>query len=281
MSLSTLRTLLQRLLVVALVLGVAIGLRAAGPSSADPTGWRADVLVDRIESVAIVLVAVLVLPSLVLLLWARGEGSAPRPVRRRRSTVSVLLVFALTLAVALWLADPRPWQHRQVHPPAAVEQVPEPVAPTAAREHRSPPWLALSGLAVVTVTAAALSSRRRRTEEDAEPEVLETAVEEPGWHAGARAAAEALRSRPQDPPRSRVLSAYEAFEAALAEQGVVRGASGTATGLLDRAVAEGFPAADALRLTELFSAARYGDQPVTAEDVTAAERSLSSVLAAT
>ena len=44
---------------------------------------------------------------------------------------------------------------------------------------------------------------------------------------------------------------------------------------------EGFPAADALRLTELFSAARYGDQPVTVDDVAAAERSLSSVLAAT
>ena len=85
---------------------------------------------------------------------------------------------------------------------------------------------------------------------------------------------------PQDPPRTRVLSAYEAFEAALAAHGVVRGETGTPTALLDRAVSEGFPASDALLLTELFSAARYGDQPVTEADVAAAERALSSVLAA-
>ncbi len=281
MRLSTLRTLLLRLVAAALIVGTAIGLRAAGPASADTTGWRADVLVDRLTTIGIITVAVLLLPALLLAARSRGEGPT-RPRRSRPSTAIVLVVFAVTLALGLWLADRFRQPPGRSALPEVVEQAPAPAPAAPDTNDEGPPWPLISGLAVVTVAAAVLSSRRRRTEEDDEdvPDVAEP-ESAPTWRAGALAASDALRSRPQDPPRARVLSAYDAFEATLATQGVLRGTSGTATGLLDRAVAEGFPSADALRLTELFSAARYGDQPVTDEDVAAAERALFSVLAAT
>lgn len=279
MRLSTLRALTLRLLLAALVVAVAVGLRAAGPETADTTGWRAGVLVDRLETVGIVLVAVLLLPSLALAVWARGEG-APLRRRARPRTWVVLVAFALTLAAALLLANRA---NRPPRPPAEVvtdEPTPPPTTGAPQDNRGGPPWLLVSGLVVVAVGAAVLTARRRRTEVEVLEQAQEPVAETP-WHAGVRAATEALRSRPQDPPRARVLAAYEAFERALATQGLVRGTAGTATGLLDRAIAEGFPAADALRLTELFSAARYGEAPVTEQDVAAAEQALTSVLAAT
>ena len=98
--------------------------------------------------------------------------------------------------------------------------------------------------------------------------------------AGLAAAASALRDSADDEPRARVVAAYAAFEEALAEHGVARGASGTPTRLLEQAVAQGAPEGPAAMLTTLFGAARFGADPVTATDVVAAEQSLDTLLAA-
>jgi len=118
-----------------------------------------------------------------------------------------------------------------------------------------------------------LAARGRRAPEPA-PEAAGPELAD-----GLAAAAAVLRERPADDPRERVVAAYAAFEQALAGRGLQRGAAGTPTALLQRAVDGGAPAGPAGALTRLFGAARFGAASVSEADVDAAEVALRALLA--
>lgn len=268
---SPLRSLLLRIAVLGVLVAAAVGLRAGNPLHADDRAWRIQDLLSwgagGLEVVA-VLGALLVLLVVVISVLA-GTGR-PVPPGRRHQLLS-LFVIAVIVVVTLSLSGP------PGHAPHRPPPVPVPTstrAPVAVPHPTSHEGIALLVvLVIVALLTSAFAVRRRRTE----PLVLE--LDEPDLVAtGLAAAARVLRDRAQEDPRDRVVSAYAAFEDALAAGGVERGPSGTPTALLLRAVAAGAPAGAAADLTRLFGAARFGDEPVTERDVAAAERALDELL---
>ena len=273
---SPLGGLLLRIAVLGVLVAAAVGLRAGSPLHADGRAWRFDDLLNRgATAVQVVVVLVALLALLLLVMSLLGPRRRPVPPVRRHQLLS-LFVFAVIVLVALALAPPpdhaaripRPRRERPGPLPTAT---PGPVAVPHPASHQGIALLVV--LMLVALLTSAFAVRRRRTE----PVVLEP--DEPDLVAdGLAAAARVLRDRVQDDPRERVVSAYAAFEDALAAGGVERGPSGTPTALLQRAVAAGAPAGAAAELTRLFGAARFGDEPVTERDVTAAERALDELL---
>ena len=262
-----LRAIVIRLGVAAALAGLAVGLRAGSLAEADQKGWRTDRLLD----IGVVVFGVLTVCLVVTLLIVRPTPGGLPPAARRRSTVRSLIMLGSAFVLAyLFLHRGRP--PVQTARPSLPDATPVPFGATdgTASTHGSPLVLAL--LLLVMFLTLVVAARRRR----ALPEpVGEVEPEVPGdLEQAARAAGAALRERPDEPPRERVLSAYEAFERVLADQGLRRGVSGTATGLLERAVAAGAPAAPATDLTRLFGIARFGSEPMTAAHVSLAERAL-------
>ena len=269
---STLRAVLVRLAVL-LGLGVlALGLRAGSPLDADARGWRLDDLADRGGSTLRVVLFAWVAAALAVAVWSvvggGGRGTGRRP---RRSLVSTfVLLFAFVLATYA-LVHYRRGPAAGVPPPdPAPSGTPAP-AGQGGVAHAGAGLLLLAVLAAVVVASLVLAARRRPA--PAEPVAEEVLAD------GLAAAARVLRARVEDDPRERVLAAYEAFEAALADRGVQRRPSGTPSALLALAVQSGADAARAAELTRLFGAARFGVDPVTESDVDEAERCLDALLA--
>lgn len=261
------RLILTRVAVAAALVALAVGLRAGSLAEADQEGWRTDRLLD----IGVVVFGVLAVCLAAMILMVRPTPGEAPPASRRRSTVRSLLLLGAAVALAYLFLHDRRTPAGGVRPPVPeVTPAPAPVVDAAPVSHGSP-WV-LAVLLVIVFASLVVAARRRRPV----PIVLEEVPPEESAELGpaVRAAGLALAERPHEPPRERVLSAYEAFEQALADQGLRRGVSGTATGLLERAVAAGAPASPATELTRLFGLARFGTEPMTASDVAQAERAL-------
>ncbi len=268
---SGLRVGLLRAALLGLLVLTALGLRAGSPLRADDRRWQ---LNDVLHGGALLQAAAVLTILVVLVVVAvsvRGVGGSPARRSTRRTWLS-LLVFGSFVALSVVL------DHLSKAPPgqAAGPRAPQPARQAAhgvaAHQNTIAPVALLVLLAVVAVLAACVAARRRSG--------AHTVLDEPApaFADGLAAAAEVLRARPADEPRTRVLAAYAAFEQTLAGRGLLRGRSGTATALLDRAVAAGASAVPARELTELFGAARYGATPVTQRDVDRAQQALDLLL---
>lgn len=270
-----LRSFGLRVTVLALLVAVAVALRAISPLRASGSSWRVTDLRSVPQAVVVVLVLVGGPVVLVLaLLSDRGDAAGGRRPKRRSTLASLALVAGVVVGLAL-LSRLLP------HPAAAPTGTSAaPVGPATGGAHgavQHTSLLLLVGLAALAVAAAALAARRRPSPLTAEPPAAPAPVT--ALTDGLAAAAQVLRERRTDPPRQRVVAAYAGFERAMAAHGLSRGPSGTPNGLLARAVELGAPSGPAGELTELFGAARFGVAVVTEGDVARAERALAELLA--
>ena len=161
-----------------------------------------------------------------------------------------------------------------------------PTTPPAAQPHgHSPGWLgtvltvaaSLAGLAVVVLALWVLlrSLRRRGRAESAEDFTVLGGEQE--------RLAEAVDSGRRalllgDDARTAVIACYAAMEESLAASGVVRQRSDSPQDLLERAVADGLPAASAAAvLTDLFREARYSSHPMDHSHRTRASEALAEI----
>jgi hypothetical protein len=269
---SPLRAVGLRVMVLGALVAAAVGLRAGSPLDASSDRWQFDDLLHGLGTGLEVALGLWVLVVLVaVVLNGPGEGTK-RPVRRNEYlTLALLLGGTLLVVVVRELLPP--------HRPHVVRPTPDVASPAPsvghrlaqAGDHRGLALLVL--LAAVAVLTAVIASRRQP-----EQEVVEQDLPDPLGD-GIAAAGRSLRDTVGEQPRARVLLAYAAFEQALASQGIARGVSGTPEALLQKAVEAGAPGAPASRLTGLFGAARFGAEPVTADDVVAAERALDDLRA--
>lgn len=267
---ATLSAIGLRLAVLGALVLAAVGLRAADLQGASNRGWRLDDLSGSTPYLAVV-GGVGLLVVLAVIAWAMtGSRKGQLPGRRRRSTWATLLLLGAGALVVV-LLPPRGPAGQLVGGRAAPVPLPKGRAAPAAASH-SGAAVVLLLLAVVLLTVF-LAARGRRASEPA-PEAAGPELAD-----GLAAAAAVLRERPADDPRERVVVAYAAFEQALAGRGLQRGAAGTPTALLQRAVDGGAPAGPAGALTRLFGAARFGAAPVSEADVDAAEVALRALLA--
>ncbi len=268
---ATLSAIGLRLAVLGALVLAAVGLRAADLQGASNRGWRLDDLSGSTPYLAVA-GGVGLLVVLAVIAWAMtGSRKGQLPGRRRRSTWATLLLLGAGALVVV-LLPPRGPAGQLAGGRAAPVPLPKGRAAPAATSH-SGAAVVLLLLAVVLLTVF-LAARGRRASEPA-PE----AAAGPELADGLAAAAAVLRERPADDPRERVVAAYAAFEQALAGRGLQRGAAGTPTALLQRAVDGGAPAGPAGALTRLFGAARFGAAPVSEADVDAAEVALRALLA--
>jgi len=267
---ATLSAIGLRLAVLGALVLAAVGLRAADLQGASNRGWRLDDLSGSTPYLAVA-GGVGLLVVLAVIAWAMtGSRKVQLPGRRRRSTWATLLLLGAGALVVV-LLPPRGPAGQLAGGGAAPVPLPKGRAAPAATSH-SGAAVVLLLLAVVLLTVF-LAARGRRAPEPA-PEAAGPELAD-----GLAAAAAVLRERPADDPRERVVAAYAAFEQALAGRGLQRGAAGTPTALLQRAVDGGAPAGPAGALTRLFGAARFGAAPVSEADVDAAEVALRALLA--
>jgi len=267
---ATLSAIGLRLAVLGALVLAAVGLRAADLQGASNRGWRLDDLSGSTPYLAVA-GGVGLLVVLAVIAWAMtGSRKGQLPGRRRRSTWATLLLLGAGALVVV-LLPPRGPAGQLAGGRAAPVPLPKGRAAPAATSH-SGAAVVLLLLAVVLLTVF-LAARGRRAPEPA-PEAAGPELAD-----GLAAAAAVLRERPADDPRERVVAAYAAFEQALAGRGLQRGAAGTPTALLQRAVDGGAPAGPAGALTRLFGAARFGAAPVSEADVDAAEVALRALLA--
>jgi len=267
---ATLSAIGLRLAVLGALVLAAVGLRAADLQGASNRGWRLDDLSGSTPYLAVA-GGVGLLVVLAVIAWAMtGSRKGQLPGRRRRSTWATLLLLGAGALVVV-LLPPRGPAGQLAGGRAAPVPLPKGRAAPAATSH-SGAAVVLLLLAVVLLTVF-LAARGRRAPEPA-PEAAGPELAD-----GLAAAAAVLRERPADDPRERVVAAYAAFEQALAGRGLQRGAAGTPTALLQRAVDGGAPAGPAGALTRLFGAARFGAAPVGEADVDAAEVALRALLA--
>jgi hypothetical protein len=268
---ATLSAIGLRLAVLGALVLAAVGLRAADLQGASNRGWRLDDLSGSTPYLAVA-GGVGLLVVLAVIAWAMtGSRKGQLPGRRRRSTWATLLLLGAGALVVV-LLPPRGPAGQLAGGRAAPVPLPKGRAAPAATSH-SGAAVVLLLLAVVLLTVF-LAARGRRA-----PEPAPEAAAGPELADGLAAAAAVLRERPADDPRERVVAAYAAFEQALAGRGLQRGAAGTPTALLQRAVDGGAPAGPAGALTRLFGAARFGAAPVSEADVDAAEVALRALLA--
>jgi len=268
---ATLSAIGLRLAVLGALVLAAVGLRAADLQGASNRGWRLDDLSGSTPYLAVA-GGVGLLVVLAVIAWAMtGSRKGQLPGRRRRSTWATLLLLGAGALVVVLLPPRGPAGQLAGGRPAPVP-LPKGRAAPAATSH-SGAAVVLLLLAVVLLTVF-LAARGRRA-----PEPAPEAAAGPELADGLAAAAAVLRERPADDPRERVVAAYAAFEQALAGRGLQRGAAGTPTALLQRAVDGGAPAGPAGALTRLFGAARFGAAPVSEADVDAAEVALRALLA--
>jgi len=268
---ATLSAIGLRLAVLGALVLAAVGLRAADLQGASNRGWRLDDLSGSTPYLAVA-GGVGLLVVLAVIAWAMtGSRKGQLPGRRRRSTWATLLLLGAGALVVV-LLPPRGPAGQLAGGRAAPVPLPKGRAAPAATSH-SGAAVVLLLLAVVLLTVF-LAARGRRA-----PEPAPEAAAGPELADGLAAAAAVLRERPADDPRERVVAAYAAFEQALAGRGLQRGAAGTPTALLQRAVDGGAPAGPAGALTRLFGAARVGAAPVSEADVDAAEVALRALLA--
>jgi hypothetical protein len=250
----------------------AVGLRAGSPLDASSNRWQFDDLLHGLGTGLQVALGLWVLVVLVAVVLNGHREGGKRPVRRNEYLTLALLLGSALLVVLV----------RQLVPPHRTHVVrPTPTAPSPSREvghriaeagdHRGLALLVL--LAAAAVLTAVVASRRQPEEAAVEHDLPDPLGD------GIAAAGRSLRETIGEQPRARVVLAYAAFEQALASQGIGRGVSGTPEALLQRAVEAGAPSAAAVRLTELFGAARFGVEPVTADDVEAAEHALDDLRA--
>jgi len=268
---ATLSAIGLRLAVLGALVLAVVGLRAADLQGASNRGWRLDDLSGSTPYLAVA-GGVGLLVVLGVIAWAMtGSRKGQLSGRRRRSTWATLLLLGAGALVVV-LLPPRGPAGQLAGGRAAPVPLPKGRAAPAATSH-SGAAVVLLLLAVVLLTVF-LAARGRRA-----PEPAPEAAAGPELADGLAAAAAVLRERPADDPRERVVAAYAAFEQALAGRGLQRGAAGTPTALLQRAVDGGAPAGPAGALTRLFGAARFGAAPVSEADVDAAEVALRALLA--
>ena len=270
---ATLSAIGPRLAVLGALVLAAVGLRAADLQDASNRGWRLDDLSGSTPYLAVA-AGVGLLVVLGVIAWAMtGSRKGQLTGRRRRSTWATLLLLGAGALVVVLLPPRGPAAQLAGGRPAPV---PLPLP----KGHTAPAATSHSGAAVVLLLLAVvlltmfLAARGRRAPEPA-PEAAGPELAD-----GLAAAAAVLRERPADDPRQRVVAAYAAFEQALAGRGLQRGAAGTPTALLQRAVDGGAPEGPAEALTRLFGAARFGAAPVSEADVDAAAVALRDLLAA-
>jgi hypothetical protein len=267
-----------RLGVVGLLVAVALGLSADGPGSASDEPWRLQPPSD--ETVGVLALAGAVAGLLLLVAGLVTSRREDRPTLQRRSTVSSLVLLAVVVgAAALLRLVERP---RTSSSDSTAEPTPEPEpAVTAATPDEGGGGLLLVLLLLAaTLVAGALAARRRSRSDEPAPDAPTPAAvpADDLLGEGLAAAARSLRGSAGSEPQQRVIAAYAAFEDALAQSGLHRGATGTPAQLLERAVAAGAPAAAAERLTTLFTDARFAERRLTDADVAAAERALDELL---
>ncbi len=270
-----LRAVVPRLLVLGLLVVLAVLLRAGDPRAADDTGWRLDDLLDRGRRPLVVVGIIWLLVVLVVVvLSVRNRDDRPISARRRSSLLASFAVLSafVVLAWLLQLARDARRPEEQALPLVTPAPVRASASPGDAVAQGEPGLVLLVALVLVVLVAIAVVSRRTP------PAPALPDDEAPALADGLEAAARVLRSSVVEEPRERVLSAYEAFELALAGRGVQRGRSGTPTALLARAVAAGAPQAPAAELTRLFGAARFGIELVTEDDVCSAERAVNELM---
>lgn len=132
-------------------------------------------------------------------------------------------------------------------------------------------FLLLSVAALAILVAALLVRRLRRTPQPVTPPPHSSALV-----AAVGVGRSALRGIDND--RAAILACYQAMEQSLAEHGVVREGSDTATEHLRRATAAGVVRLDAVsELLAVFHRARFSDHPVHAADRKTAQRVLADV----
>ena len=268
---ATLSAIGPRLAVLGALVLAAVGLRAADLQDASNRGWRLDDLSGSTPYLAVA-GGVGLLVVLGVIAWAMTGSRKGQPPGRRRSTWAALLLLGAGALVVVLLPPRGPAAQL-----AGGRAAPVPLPLSKGRA--APAATSLSGAAVVLRWLAVvllpvfLAARGRRAPEPA-PEAAGPELAD-----GLAAAAAVLRERPADDPRERVVAAYAAFEQALAGRGLQRGAAGTPTALLQRAVDGGAPAGPAGALTRLFGAARFGAASVSEADVDEAEVALRALLA--
>lgn len=273
------RAFALRAAVVGGLVALAVGLRAGSPLDASRTPWD---LADLRTAGGVLLVLASVAGAVLLVLglvFRYRDGGLPPRRRSLRQQAAVLLGGLLLLGAVVHvlprLRAPRPPElGAEVSVPDVVVEEGATGAPTS--------LLLAAGLALLAVVLTTLVARSRPRLGDVPPQ---EAPEEPGTELsravteGLTAATRALREHRDEAPRERVVEAYAAFEQTLAERGVDRGLSGTPMRLLAAAVRSGAPPEPAGELTELFGIARFGQVPVTEEDVARAQSALDELLA--
>lgn len=268
-----------RLAVLGGLVVVAVGLSGDGLRAASDEPWQWGPPDPQLLGVMVL--AAVVLGGLLLVLSLLLTTGEERALPRRRSTVRSLLILSVFCGLAvLW--DQIRNDRKQAPPNVPTAEPTAPPVPAELPMDRDGGSLLLVGVLVLVVMLAAAARHRHVRSANDTDQLSEPAAMAPdgALGAGLAAAARSLRSTDGAAPRQRVVEAYAAFESALADAGVERGETGTPAGLLERAVNTGAPEGPARQLTELFTLARFADRPITAADVTDAQRALDALLAA-
>ncbi|HEY4621670.1 MAG TPA: DUF4129 domain-containing protein [Gaiellaceae bacterium] len=262
---SAVRVLLPAVAVLALVGVVAVAATGSTPSGSTDTRMPADVLLDTIFSLSLVLL----IPAAAILVYGLMQRKAiAREVasgRYRRAGLVSFLVFALLFAGGVY------WRGRDWQPAVPIEnEVGEPIFPGSdypstpvppdAEAPYEPqfawaPVLVILGVAALGVAAALLAARRRASaleDTDLVAETLADVLDD---------TLEDLR-READPRRA-VIAAYARLERALTAHGFPRRRAETQQEYVARILDDLYVDRRSVRrLTDLFTQAKFSQHDV-------------------
>ncbi|OFW70942.1 MAG: hypothetical protein A2Y55_01390 [Actinobacteria bacterium RBG_16_68_12] len=256
--------LLPAVAVLALVAVVAVAATGSTPSGSTDTRMPADVLLDTIFSLSLVLL----IPAAAILVYGLMQRKAiAREVasgRYRRTGLLGFLVFALLFAGGMY------WRLRDWQPAPSEDEIGEPVFPGS--DYPSTPvpgsseapyepefaWLpvlVVLGLAALGVAAAFLAARRRASSLEADAVVAERLAD---------VLDDTLDDlRAETDPRRAVIAAYARLERALSAHGFPRRRAETQQEYVARILDDlDVDRRSVRRLTDLFTRAKFSQHDV-------------------